>query len=206
MAKQIKKKTAEKIIELLNSKFINYVPVQFERDEFNDAFISKGTKNAINKFKDFPSEVKATFWFDTYWYYISIKILRNSDIFTSISFFQEVTENELKQLFRADWDNYSLALEYNHPQPHWHFTAQLSDMNFKDLEKENDAGIFDQLAGNAKSINLDRMHFAMAGNWIDDGTMATEHTLDESKLVNWLINLFMHVRKELEYKDLKTKL
>ena len=111
MAKQIKKKTAEKIIELLNSKFINYVPVQFERDEFSDAFISKGTKNAINKFKEFPSEVKATFWFDTYWYYISIKILRNSDIFTSVSFFQEVTENELKQLFR---DRKSTRLNSSH--------------------------------------------------------------------------------------------
>lgn len=89
---------------------------------------------------------------------------------------------------------------YDHPQPHWHFTAQLSDKNsFSDLDKEEEEGIFDELAGNSKSINLDRMHFAMAGGWIIDGDMLGK--ADATALVDWLIYLFIHVRKELIYKE-----
>lgn len=56
------------------------------------------------------------------------------------------------------------------------------------------------LVGNAKTINLDRMHFAMAGGWLEDGDMLGE-LKDESVLVNWLLHLFTHVRAELAYKE-----
>ena len=55
-------------------------------------------------------------------------------IIASISFFQK-TDDELKQLFRAEWDCYPEIEGYNHPQPHWHFTAHLSDKtSFSDLD------------------------------------------------------------------------
>jgi hypothetical protein len=43
------------------------------------------------------------------------------------------------------------------------------------------------------------MHFAMAGGWIIDGDMLGK--ADAKAIVDWLIYLFIHVRKELIYKE-----
>lgn len=204
MAKQVKTPLRDRVINELNTRFCKVVNVVFETDVNRD-LISIGTRDAVNSYDNDKEQVKATQWFaDEYWFFIRIQfVLDNKRIvrpYASVSFFQEAG-GRLKQLFRAEWDNYNPASGYNHPQPHWHFTAQLSDKtSFDDLNNEEEEGIFAELAGNAKTINLERMHFAMAGNWPTDGEM--NNTIgDETALVNWLINLFEHVRMELVYKE-----
>lgn len=196
------KKTLQSQIEgLLNEHFCKEVNAHFT--SMPGRIVSQGSVDAINSYGNDREEVKVTPWFDSYYYYIKIDFLpdarRSIKPYATVSFFQ-MTSDIVKQLFRAEWDSYPPVDGYNHPQPHWHFTAQLSDRNsFSDIDKEEEEGLFDELYGNSKSINLDRMHFAMAGNWHVDGNMLGK--VDESTLVDWLIYLFGHVREELVYKD-----
>lgn len=202
MAKQTRKTLQERIGDQLQNHFCNRVAdvhfsVNYSQIE------SQGEVPAVNDFGPMRVEVKATPWFSEYWFYILIKFHaeKNKAIkpYASISFFQK-TDDELKQLFRAEWDNYPKVEGYNHPQPHWHFTAHLSDKtSFSDLEDAEEEGEYNQLLGNSKTINLDRMHFAMSGNWLSDGNMLNKS--DETTLVDWMKQLFLHVREELMYKD-----
>lgn len=196
-----KKTMQSQIEEQLNGRFCKEVNVHFTF--VPGRIVSQGSVDAINSYDNDREEVKVTPWFDDYYYYIKITIepdvKKSMKPFVSVSFFQE-SSGMIKQLFRAEWDSYPKSNGYDHPQPHWHFTAQLSDKNsFSNLDKEEEEGIFDELAGNSKSINLDRMHFAMAGGWIIDGDMLGK--ADATALVDWLIYLFIHVRKELIYKE-----
>lgn len=193
----------ERVLMELNNTFSKVVNVNFETD-LRGSIISQGSEKAINSYDNDREEVMATSWFDNnYCFFIRIDVLsekKNEQVFASVSFFQ-ATDNGLKQLFRAEWDSYPKSDNYSHPQPHWHFTAQLSDKtSFSELEDEEDENIYSALEGNAKTINLDRMHFAMAGGWIEDGDMLGE-LKDESVLVRWLLHLFTHVRAELAYKE-----
>ena len=199
MARSKKKSFRANLIYQLNLRFSREVSVTFIND-YQEDIISNGTRPAINSFGNDRVEFFATNWFENYLFFIKIKLITDQDItriFSSVSFFQEVGD-EPKQLFRAEWDNYPLIEGYNHPQPHWHFTAQLSDkISFENLGEEDN--IFADLVGNSRTINLDRMHFAMAGDWISNGNMNCSVN-DENTLVDWLIYLFRHVRQELEYK------
>lgn len=204
MAKQTPKTLQEKIKDQLLTRFCKKVAdVQFS---FSYAqFESQGEMTAINNFGPEPVEVLVTPWFNDYWFYILILFRsekkKKIEPFVSISFFQKI-DNELKQLFRAEWDSYSENEGYNHPQPHWHFTAHLSDKtSFSDLEDIEEEGEYNQLLGNSKTIKLDSMHFAMLGNWTSEGNMLNEN--GETCLVDWMIQLFRHVREELLYKDRK---
>lgn len=202
MAKQTKKTLQERIDEQLRDRFCNKIAdvhfsVAYSQIE------SQGEKPAVNNFGPERVEVNATPWFSDYWFYILIqfradktKVLKP---YATISFFQQV-DNELKQLFRAEWDSYPETEGYNHPQPHWHFTAHLSDKtSFSDLDDSVEEGEYNQLLGNSKTIKLDSMHFAMYGNWPADGEMLNKS--DETALIDWMVQLFRHVREELEYKD-----
>ncbi len=204
MAKRARETLRELVIKQLNYRFCKKINVQFASD-FDGAVVSKGTREAINSFNNNREQVFATQWYnDTYWFFIRIRFVpdnkRKLRLFASVSFFQDAG-GELKQLFRAEWDSYPPTEDSHHPQPHWHFTAQLSDKtSFSELDDGIDDGIFSALAGNSKTINLDRMHFAMAGQWPNDGNMVNIIEGEEA-LVDWLIHLFRHVREELEYKD-----
>lgn len=202
MAKQIKQSIQDRTSALLNERFCKVVDVHFSEDYYR--FISQGTDVAINDFGPERVEVRVTPWIGDYWFYIHIKfspdIKNKTVIFASISFFQK-TDEEIKQLFRAEWDSYQIIEGYNHPQPHWHFTAHLSDKTtFSDLENIEEEGEYNKLLGNSKTINLDKMHFAMSGDWFSNGQMINKID-DEAVLVDWMINLFTHVREELLYKD-----
>ena len=202
MAKQTKKTLQERIGDQLLNRFCNKVAdvhfsVNYSQIE------SQGEVSAVNDFGPMRMEVKATPWFSEYWFYILIQFHAEKNKlvkpYASISFFQMIDDG-LKQLFRAEWDSYPEITGYNHPQPHWHFTAHLSDKtSFSDLDDVEEEGEFNQLLGNSKTIKLDRMHFAMSGNWLSDGDMLNNN--DETALVDWMINLFTHVREELVYKD-----
>ncbi len=199
-SKSMAKKTLQsQIEEHLTERFCKEVNVHFTF--VLGCIVSQGSVEAQNSYD--REEVKVTPWFDDYYFYIKITVVldarKSMRPFVTVSFFQK-SGGVIKQLFRAEWDSYPKSSGYGHPQPHWHFTAQLSDKNsFSDLDKEEEEGIFDELAGNSKSIKLDRMHFAMAGGWHSDGNMFGE--AGANALVDWLIYLFIHVREELKYKD-----
>lgn len=118
--------------------------------------------------------------------------------FTSVSFFQDV-DGELKQLFRAEWDNYDMQV---HPQPHWHITSNHED-SFEDLKGQRIAdedNPFAELVYEPQSLELPKMHFAMAGNWHERKKEEMVSCCAEAgQLANWLNNLFEHVRCELAY-------
>lgn len=196
----------DQLIGLLDEKFRKEAVFNaYFRINPNGEIISQGTEKTINDFGNNKEEIKAANWFGNYWFYIRISFQFGADInvllpFVSVSFFQK-TNDSLKQLFRAEWDSYSPIEGYNHPQPHWHITSHLSDVNsFEALGNEEEENIFNELAGNTKSINLDKMHFAMGGNWIASGEMIHQYK-DEHDIVNWMIQLFNHVKEELSYKD-----
>lgn len=195
-----KKSFQSQLEEQLEGRFCKEVNAHFKY--VPGRIISQGSLDAVNSFDNDREEVKVTPWFDTYYFFIRIDILpdakRSMKPCASVSFFQK-TGGIIKQLFRAEWDSYPTREGYVHPQPHWHFTAQLSDKySFSDIEKEEE-GLFNELVGNSKSINLDRMHFAMAGGWNADGNMLGK--ADEKSLIDWLLHLFVHVREELVYKE-----
>lgn len=204
MAKQVKKTLQERTLALLNERFSKRVADVFFEQSYTQ-IISQGTTSAINDFGYEKYEVKVTPWFDNYWFFIRIQfnVVKPMVLkpFTSVSFFQDTGE-KIKQLFRAEWDCYDVKDGYNHPQPHWHFTAQLSDITkLSDLENIEEENIYNQMLGNSKSINLDKMHFAMIGTWQMNGNIINSSMNDESVLVDWLVSLFSHVREELVYKD-----
>ena len=203
MARREKMPFPERVILQLNDRFIKVVNAGFTK-ALDGSIVSCGSKQAINSFDNDREEVDATFWFEKYWFYMRIQFnineKRQVKPFVSVSFFQDMGDS-LKQLFRAEWDSYPVRDGYNHPQPHWHFTAQLSDKtSFGELQNAEEENIYSALAGNSQTINLDRVHFAMAGTWQDGGKMIAVVD-DELTLVDWLINLFAHVRAELEYKE-----
>jgi len=121
------------------------------------------------------------------------------NVIISISVFQGDYQIETKkQLFRAEWDNY----EDNkfHPQPHWHFypekdtTFDIED-NLKEFETD-DNNDFTEVE-TKKEIDLKRMHFAINGQWAQNGVHI--HKINDSKLlVNWLSGVLRHIKDQLE--------
>lgn len=184
---------------------------RFKEDRFyfskSFSFIEiQGERDVINRIDNPPEQVKAAHWFDDFWIYIRIKFLEDKekgmkDIpFISICFFQEVNKS-LDILFRAEWDNYPIVDDYNHPQPHWHISnIKPTVETLEGLNKGSEAGAFESLLHEHVSALTDiyKMHFAMGGNWFTNGDMCT--TLEsEAMIVNWISNLLRHVKKEIEY-------
>jgi hypothetical protein len=200
-----------KIIKELAKIGRDYFENSFHFKSEANLFIAKSsnTSRAINKRKNSQSEVKVINWFDDLWTYIEIKYIpqmkgKNTipNIFFSLSVFQGQASDDTKlQLLRAEWDNYDEPSN-KHPQPHWHVYSMkdffISD-NFKEVVKseENPFNQFIQDNSN-KTIDTDRLHFAMNGQWSDNKTDI--HTISaESDLVNWFKGLLNHLKSELKY-------
>ena len=207
MAKKDKRRLVEKLYEALNeivSKQLvteDFGYVRFERR--GDVIISQGSREALNRSDTEKTYVNATHWFDDFWFYVNVSIRKGTDGFSelpfvSISFFQEIN-GELKQLIRAEWDNY---IDLTHPQPHWHITSNREE-GFDDLKKQemlDEENPFAELVEEGKKLNLPIMHFAMAGNWHDGRRIEMISAYTEAQqLANWMSNLFDHVKIELVY-------
>jgi len=155
---------------------------------------------AINRHKNYASEVKVLHWFDDFWLFIEMQILdRKKSI--SISIFQGEQNDDAKcQLLRAEWDDYGNPDE-KHAQPHWHITAnQAIEATFEKYAEITDDGGFIKTLNTKKSkiIDINRIHFAMNGNWLNGGTHI--HTIDdETKIMNWLKGVLLHLKNELDY-------
>lgn len=206
MTKKSNKSLSVRLLEILHKKVSRQIMYADSltfilRGNFIE---SQGSRDALNRMGSIPAYVKATHWFDSFWFYISITIRRDEDNatelpFVSISFFQEQGK-DIKQLFRAEWDNFR---QDEHPQPHWHLSSEVEMQSFESLVSggvADEDNPFAELEGELDVVDIPKMHFAMAGNW-DEGDrsdMIKRFTTEEI-LAQWLVKLFDHVKRELSY-------
>lgn len=167
------------------------------RFELKGSNISK----ALNNYISFGEEVSVLKWFDDYWVYLEIRF-ENNNTFITISIFQgEASDNKKNQLFRAEWDDYNNPDE-KHPQPHWHITSnQAIENTFTELiETDKEEGFAALILNEEKSkiIDLNRIHFPMNGNWMNDGGHI--HLINDNvKMIKWFQGFFSTMREQLEY-------
>lgn len=157
------------------------------------------SSKAINTNKNSKEEITVIKWFQNFWVYVDIRF-ENNNTFISISIFQGDDKNDKNQLFRAEWDDYNNHDE-KHPQPHWHITSnQAIENTFKEYTDnfENEDFIAVLKAEKSRVIDVNKIHFAMNGNWINDQTHF--HSInDKDKMVKWFQGLFSNMKIQLEY-------
>jgi hypothetical protein len=166
-----------------------------------------GENNALNRFDDLEY-VNVVHWFNVFWLFLEIKFelgstskKRKIETFPhiSLSVFQGKETEEKQQLFRAEWDDYNNS-EEKHPQPHWHITSnQAIEKTLKEYANDFEEYDFISLLEQEKEkiIDVKRIHFAMNGNWHNNGCHT--HKIDnEQQIVKWLQGVLSHLRTELE--------
>lgn len=159
---------------------------------------------AINNRKNNKSQVSVINWFSNFWVYFELKFI-NKNIFLSLSVFQgESSDTTKNQLFRAEWDNYDNNEE--HPQPHWHiYPVKYENKTYEDFEAfmeiSNDPTFSEIVSSNITPlINISRFHFALNGNWYENGGHIVNCKFEESKkLSRWLSGLLIHVKSQLDF-------
>lgn len=200
----------DKIEKSCGVHFLNSI-FKFNRNSLTK-YILKGDflTYAINHIRNDKAQVSVLHWFDDFWIYIEMIIIKEKEDFTrtsiSISIFQGEAEDNVKnQLFRAEWDNY----ENNtiHPQPHWHVYPFKYDMKtYEDFEAYNEivnesvAGFEATVANKKKNkiINISDFHFAMNGQWIEN--LNHIHKIKEdSNIVLWLTGVLAHIKEQLSF-------
>lgn len=206
----------KKLIDLINKDcrnlFSNYfflspVPGHHNIERYRIA----GNSNALNRY-EMPFEVvKVLNWFDDFWLFLEIKFIsvekkkvnktfKQIDTYISLSVFKGNDSDEKKhQLFRAEWDDYNNH-EEKHSQPHWHFTSNLSIENtFIEYSNTFEDDDFISLLKQEKQklFDVDKIHFAMNGNWQNNENHIHKIN-DEEKIVKWLQGVLAHIRTELE--------
>ena len=172
----------------------------------------EGNSNAINRFEYLSNElVKVLHWFSDFWIFIEIRFISNeivekrkkvsqTNISISVSVFQGDDEKDMKyQLFRAEWDDFNNPEEL-HSQPHWHITSnqaiERTLLEYAvDFEKSDFVSMLEQ--EKEKVFDVNKIHFAMNGNWQNDQTNIHEIG-DERKIVKWFRGMLKHIRTELE--------
>lgn len=166
---------------------------------------SNYSSKAINHYNG-EVEVNVIKWFKNFWVYIEIRIdqasIRTSfpDIFISISIFQGDQFDDIKnQLFRAEWDNYG-NIDEKHPQPHWHiYPVRYHHKTFAEsLELVDDSESFQAILNTSRVVDLEKIHFAMNGQWSSGGKHV--HTINDIEtIVNWFSGVFECIKTQLEY-------
>lgn len=193
-------------------------------ESLNRSFIISGTdlSPAWNIHNGERFEVNARRWFDNFWIYLQINFIQQPiesklprgytqkqyfelldkkfliinkqhfNVIISISLFQGgYLKEEKTQLFRAEWDNYKENID--HPQPHWHFYPK-GRMTL-DFDPNPTIDFLEETP--MEEIDLKRMHFAMNGQWAQNGNHI--HSINDKKdIVNWLVGILRHIKKQLE--------
>jgi len=185
-------------------------------NQYNSFKISGNiTSKALNNYKNEKQEINVIKWFDVFWIYLEVKFadtfepisrsdkrkVKKTNTFISLSVFQgDQTDNVKNQLFRAEWDDHNNE-EEKHPQPHWHITSnQAIENTFEEYTDTFENVGFAELLKEEKIkiLDVNRMHFAMNGNWINnDNHIQSINDID--KIVKWFQGLFPHLREQLEY-------
>lgn len=120
----------------------------------------------------------------------------------TLSVFQGVHADDNKsQLFRAEWDN--RLNNGTHPQPHWHvcydFLFPKTFDKFGQFISESGGFLAEIKKQKSKCIELNRIHFAMNGQWSTKGGGHCHKISDENAIKYWFQGLLGHIKCELEY-------
>ncbi len=201
----------EKIIAQLNKVGKLYISDSFslyQKKSLLYTISGNHISSALNIKKNDPELVNVLYWFNDFWLYIEIRfVLKRTkrelpNIFFSLSVFHGLSEDEnKKQLFRAEWDNYEDS--QTHAQPHWHIYTEYGRENFiksfeDEINQEKEASFIDFVEGKSEKVAINRFHFAMNGQWAE--LNGEKHKLnDNNNLVNWFSGLILHIKDELEY-------
>ena len=201
----------EKLINTLDSKLRIYLGVSsvfIKHNPFH--YTIKGESSALNRYKNFTESVTVLKWFDDFWLFPEIKFALQQIIVgrknqqqietkISLSVFQgEDSDNEKYQLFRAEWDDYN-NFDEKHSQPHWHITSSQAIENTISeyatvFENQNFLQVLE--SEKQKVIDVKKIHFAMNGDWMKDGSHV--HRMEnEQQIAKWLLGLLDHLRTEL---------
>ena len=173
-----------------------------------------GEFKAINRFDSPQKQVNVLNWFDDFWLFLEIKFENNDmeetgkntgisgnklNTFISLSVFQgDASDTEKYQLFRAEWDDYNNP-EEKYAQPHWHITSSQAVENILKIYADalNQQDILRELENEKKKvIDVKKIHFAMNGDWQNNGTHI--HKMEnERQIARWLQGMLDHIRTEL---------
>ena len=170
----------------------------------------QGESFALNRNKNSAESVTVAKWFKDFWLFLEIKFdiqqiivgrkkQPQIEIKMSLSVFQgENSDNEKHQLFRAEWDDYNNSDE-KHAQPHWHTTSSQAIENAISeyaIVFENQDFLQVLESEKQKVIDIKKIHFAMNGDWMNDGNHV--HRMEnEHQISKWLLGLLTHLRTEL---------
>lgn len=159
------------------------------------------TSKAINSYKNYREEINVINWFEEFWVYVDIEF-QEKNTFISVSIFQgEPSVINKKQLLRAEWDDYNNDEEF-HPQPHWHILNSeiIDESSFESFARNDHENGFAALLeeSNSRTINIDKMHFAMNASWTENQGNVLKIN-DIEKVSNWFNGLFSHLKVELQY-------
>ena len=169
-------------------------------------FVVDGTSYAVNNKEE---QTKVLNWFDDFWLFLEIKFRlpqnkavknKNTEVNISLSVFHgKDTDNKKHQLLRAEWDDYDNPDE-KYAQPHWHITSNQTTENIfieytNEFDNQDFLPEFDD--EKPKMIDVKRIHFAMNGDWQNNGKHV--HRIEnEQQVVSWLQGMLNHLRAELE--------
>lgn len=205
-----------KLIDCINKEcknlFLNNFVLKSIPGHFNiSRYKIEGTSFALNRYEIPFESVKVLNWFNNFWLYLEVKFVSKDvlvgrkiqkivNTYISLSVFQGEDLDDMKhQLFRAEWDDHNND-EEKHSQPHWHITSNLAvEKTFEEYSNNFDNGDFISLLEKEKQklFNVNKIHFAMNGNWQNNETHI--HKIDdEIKVVRWLQGILKHIRTELE--------
>lgn len=158
---------------------------------------------AYNSYGNDGEQINVVKWFSDFWLFIEIQFLNPTGAIISLSIFQgHETDTTKAQLFRAEWDDYGDGVN-SHPQPHWHFltnkTIENTVSEFAEIIPEA-KDTFEEVLKEEKNkvVDLNKFHFAMHGDWINNKSHV--HPIsDEQSLANWFGGLLGYLKTELEY-------
>jgi len=123
----------------------------------------------------------------------------NKDVLTSSSILIVVNLGFLKPIFRAEWDYRGLTEGSTHAQPHWH--ALLNEVPTT-TGISSGAELVKEFGSEEKraTVNLSLIHLPMSTNWHEvDGKTFIHNLGCLSSLTNWLNEISLYIKGQLEY-------
>lgn len=121
------------------------------------------------------------------------------DVLTSSSLLIVVDLGFLKPVFRAEWDYRGLCEGSTHAQPHWH---ALLDEVPTTSGISSGSGVIKEFGVEEvrPTVKLSLIHLPMATNWHEEDGKTYIHNLTcLSSLTNWLNEISLYIKGQLEY-------
>jgi hypothetical protein len=166
-------------------KYWLYLDIRFDNVEVPQKSKSKKTRNLLES-SHFKEDLDHCLYINKNYYRVFV--------FVTV-FYGEKESDKKTQLFRAEWDSY--PDNKTHPQPHWHFHQQRESV----YGNED----FDQVFDDVQEYSIEKIHFAMNGQWAVNNGECIHHINDGKALARWLAGLLTHIQLQLMYHESKEK-